>query len=200
MLAHYSSILNGVELNGSFYRTPPATTLERWAAETPAGFRFCLKAQRGLSYSAAGFDKEGLARVIGARMACLDERLGPLLVQFPPTANPDPGLLDRVLTALGCGRPSSSATMPGSTRGSTRCCAFMERRWWSPTKRSGRGRRASRRGRSPTTACAGTTTERLSGGGARSFVRSRPPGTSSTSTFDTSKKGPGELASCLSRA
>ena len=101
MLAHYSSILNGVELNGSFYRTPPATTLERWAAETPAGFRFSLKAQRGLTYSAAGFDKEGLARVVGARMACLDERLGPLLVQFPPTAKPDPGLLDRVLTALG---------------------------------------------------------------------------------------------------
>jgi uncharacterized protein YecE (DUF72 family) len=101
MLEHYASILNGVELNGSFYRTPPEATLHAWAAETPTSFRFCLKAQRGLTYSAAAFDKEGLARVVGARMTCLDERLGPVLVQFPPTAGPDPGQLDRVLRALG---------------------------------------------------------------------------------------------------
>jgi uncharacterized protein YecE (DUF72 family) len=101
MLEHYANLLNGVELNGSFYRTPPEATLQRWAAETPAGFRFCFKAQRGLTYSAAAFDKEGLAQVVGARMAGLGERLGPVLVQFPPTASPDPGLLDRVLSALG---------------------------------------------------------------------------------------------------
>ena len=101
MLGHYASLLNGVELNGSFYRTPPEATLTRWAAETPPGFRFCLKAQRGLTYSAAGFDKEGMARVVGARLACLGERLGPVLVQFPPTSAADPRLLDRLLGALG---------------------------------------------------------------------------------------------------
>jgi uncharacterized protein YecE (DUF72 family) len=101
MLQHYASRLNGVELNGSFYRTPPEATLQRWAAETPAGFRFCFKAQRGLTYSASDFDKEGLAHVVGARMAGLGERLGPVLVQYPPTADPDPGRLDRVLSALG---------------------------------------------------------------------------------------------------
>src|SRR5438105_15947507 len=101
MLAYYAERLNGVELNGSFYRTPPEATLQRWAAETPAAFRFCLKAQRGLTYSAAGFDKEGLAQVIGARLVCLGDRLGPVLIQFPPTARPDHGLLDRVLGGLG---------------------------------------------------------------------------------------------------
>jgi uncharacterized protein YecE (DUF72 family) len=101
MLKHYASHLNGVELNGSFYRTPPADTLQRWATETPPAFRFCFKAQRGLTYSAAAFDKEGLARVIGTRLACLGERLGPVLVQLPPTADADPGVLDRVLRALG---------------------------------------------------------------------------------------------------
>jgi uncharacterized protein YecE (DUF72 family) len=100
MLEHYASLLNGVELNGSFYRTPPEATLLGWAAETPTAFRFCLKAQRGLTYSAAGFDKEGLARVLGARMACLGERLGPVLVQFPPTTGSDARVLDQVLGAL----------------------------------------------------------------------------------------------------
>ncbi|TMB96238.1 MAG: DUF72 domain-containing protein, partial [Chloroflexi bacterium] len=31
MLAYYTERLHGVELNGSFYRTPPETTLVKWA-------------------------------------------------------------------------------------------------------------------------------------------------------------------------
>src|SRR5438105_13414212 len=74
MLAYYAERLNGVELNGSFYRTPPPDTLANWAAETPPGFRFSLKAARGLTYSAAGFDREGLAAQVGARLAELGTR------------------------------------------------------------------------------------------------------------------------------
>ncbi|MBO0683228.1 MAG: DUF72 domain-containing protein [Candidatus Dormibacteraeota bacterium] len=100
MLEHYASVLNGVELNGSFYRTPPETSLRRWAGQTPAGFRFCFKGHRALTYSGAAFDKESVASGFGARLAGLAGRLGPVLVQFPPTAAPDPGLLERVLVAL----------------------------------------------------------------------------------------------------
>ena len=100
MLQHYAERLNGVELNGSFYRTPPAETLEAWAEQTPAHFRLCFKAHRGLTYSAEAFDKEGLARELGDRLRLLGPRLGPVLVQFPPTRACDPGLLDRVLRAL----------------------------------------------------------------------------------------------------
>jgi uncharacterized protein YecE (DUF72 family) len=100
MLEHYAGILNGVELNGSFYRTPPEATLGRWGAEVPAGFRFCFKAQRALTYSGPAFDKESVASGFGGRLARLRQQLGPVLVQFPPVARPDPGLLDRVLAAL----------------------------------------------------------------------------------------------------
>ena len=75
MLAHYSERLNGVELNGSFYRTPPESTLAKWAEGTPPSFRFCMKAHRGLTYSADGFDRVGLARIISERMAPLGDRL-----------------------------------------------------------------------------------------------------------------------------
>jgi len=44
MLEYYSQRLNGVELNGSFYRTPPESTLVSWAAGTSQEFRFCMKA------------------------------------------------------------------------------------------------------------------------------------------------------------
>jgi uncharacterized protein YecE (DUF72 family) len=101
MLEYYSQRLGGVEVNGSFYRMPPATTLEKWAATTPAEFRFCLKASRGLTYSAEGFDRVGLARLFAERVAPLGERLGPVLLQFPPVRRRNPELLDSLLAALG---------------------------------------------------------------------------------------------------
>jgi uncharacterized protein YecE (DUF72 family) len=101
MLSFYAERLNGVELNGTFYRMPPAETIVKWLSETPDGFRFCLKAQRGLTYSAAGFDKESLAAAIGTRLRELGPRAGPVLVQWPPTRQRDVTLLDTVLAALG---------------------------------------------------------------------------------------------------
>jgi uncharacterized protein YecE (DUF72 family) len=106
MLRYYAERLTGVELNGSFYRTPPEATLEKWAAETPPGFRFCMKANRGLTYSADAFDKVGLARILTQRIAVLGERLGPVLLQFPPTRQRNVGLLDALLTALA--RPTAA--------------------------------------------------------------------------------------------
>lgn len=106
MLAYYASRLDGVELNGSFYRTPPETALLKWAAETPSSFRFCMKANRGLTYSAEGFDRVGLARIFTQRIAALGARLGPVLLQFPPARQKNVGLLDALLTALG--RPAAA--------------------------------------------------------------------------------------------
>jgi len=106
MLPYYADRLHGVELNGSFYRTPPESTLLKWAAETPPGFRFCMKANRGLTYSADAFDRVGLARIFTSRIAVLGERLGPVLLQFPPVRHKNISLLDALLTALG--RPAAA--------------------------------------------------------------------------------------------
>ena len=100
MLEHYASRLNGVELNGSFYRTPPATTLERWRDGTPAGFLFCMKANRGLTYSADAFDRVGLAHLFTERISTMGDRLGPVLLQFPPVRQRNLELLDGLLDAL----------------------------------------------------------------------------------------------------
>ncbi|HEY8864356.1 MAG TPA: DUF72 domain-containing protein [Candidatus Dormibacteraeota bacterium] len=101
MLAYYAERLNGVELNGSFYRTPPESAMLKWAATTPPGFLFCMKANRGLTYSAEGFDRVGLARILGERLAPLRDHLGPVLVQFPPARQLNLNLLDSLLGALG---------------------------------------------------------------------------------------------------
>jgi uncharacterized protein YecE (DUF72 family) len=101
MLGFYAERLNGVELNGSFYRTPPETALLNWAAQTPPEFRFCMKANRGLTYSAEGFDRVGLAGIFTQRIEVLAERLGPVLLQFPPARQRNLALLDSLLIALG---------------------------------------------------------------------------------------------------
>ncbi len=99
MLGYYAERLNGVELNGSFYRMPKPELPKAWAA-VPAGFRFCFKAHRGLTYSAEGFDRAGLARLFAERIEPLRSLLGPVLLQFPPVRKRDPGLLDALLEAL----------------------------------------------------------------------------------------------------
>ena len=106
MLAYYAGRLTGVELNGSFYRTPPETTLRKWAEDTPSSFRFCMKANRGLTYSAEAFDKVGLAKIFTERISVLGDRLGPVLLQFPPTRQKNLALLDSLLAALG--RPAAA--------------------------------------------------------------------------------------------
>lgn len=100
MLEYYSARLGGVELNGTFYRTPPDASLRAWAA-TPAGFKLCLKGHRALTYSAAAFPKEQVARDFSGRIGVLGERLGPLLLQFPPVRQRDLDLLRMLLDALG---------------------------------------------------------------------------------------------------
>ena len=100
MLDHYSARLNGVELNGTFYRAPQESSLQAWS-RTPPGFRLCLKANRALTYSAAAFPKAQVAADFGSRVGVLGERLGPILLQFPPVRQRDLDLLRTLLEALG---------------------------------------------------------------------------------------------------
>jgi uncharacterized protein YecE (DUF72 family) len=49
-LSHYATCFNAVEINATFYRRPAASTLERWHDDTPAQFRFAVKASRFLTH------------------------------------------------------------------------------------------------------------------------------------------------------
>src|SRR5260370_10294532 len=75
----------------------------KWRDGKPADFRFCMKAHRGLTYSGDQFDRIGLARIITERMTPMGDRMGPMLLQFPPIRKRDIALLDGLLSALGRG-------------------------------------------------------------------------------------------------
>ncbi len=100
MLTAYAERLRAVELNNTFQRAPTESTLTGWVEKTPEGFRFCPKGHRALTYSAEAFPKEEVARNLHDRLLGLGARLGPVLLQFPPTRRLDLNLLERLLGAL----------------------------------------------------------------------------------------------------
>ena len=42
-LDYASRVLTSIEINGTFYRTPPAASFKKWASEVPDGFVFSVK-------------------------------------------------------------------------------------------------------------------------------------------------------------
>jgi len=83
-LALYSRRLTTVEGNTTFYATPKAEVVARWAAETPESFRFCLKLPREISHEGALAAQIKTTRAFVERMAGLGQRLGPFFLQLPP--------------------------------------------------------------------------------------------------------------------
>ena len=84
-LSLYSRRLNTVEGNTTFYAAPSAETVARWRAETPEGFRFCLKFPKTISHEKRLRDAEAETDEFLARLEQLGERCGPAFLQLPPT-------------------------------------------------------------------------------------------------------------------
>jgi uncharacterized protein YecE (DUF72 family) len=84
-LSLYSRRLNTVEGNTTFYATPSAETVARWRAETPAGFKFCLKFPRSISHEKRLHNAEAETAEFVARLEQLGDRCGPAFLQLPPT-------------------------------------------------------------------------------------------------------------------
>ncbi|MFL5805405.1 MAG: DUF72 domain-containing protein [Roseiflexaceae bacterium] len=83
-LALYSRRLTTVEGNTSFYATPKAEVVQRWATETPETFRFCFKIPREISHEGPLAAQVETTRAFVERMAGLGDRLGPFFLQLPP--------------------------------------------------------------------------------------------------------------------
>ena len=84
-LPFYAARFATVEINFSFYRLPERTVFESWRQRTPEGFLFAVKGSRYLTHIRKLRDPdEPLARLM-ERASGLGEKLGPILLQFPPS-------------------------------------------------------------------------------------------------------------------
>lgn len=85
-LHFYSSMMNSIEINSSFYKVPLATTVSKWANDVPDGFKFTFKLFKGITHhTGLAFDSEMIKHFI-AVIDQVGDKKGALLVQFPPGA------------------------------------------------------------------------------------------------------------------
>lgn len=110
-LEHYASQYATVENDGSFYRLPAWQTFADWRARTPDGFVMAVKASRFLTHVRRLVDPaEPVARLLAAARG-LGPRLGPVLLQLPPTLPADPPRLAACLAEFSkaAGAPAAAA-------------------------------------------------------------------------------------------
>jgi uncharacterized protein YecE (DUF72 family) len=85
-LAFASRKLAVIEVNGTYYSSQKPQTFAKWAAETPDGFVFSLKASRFCTNRRILADAgESIDRFFSQGIAELGDRLGPILWQLAPT-------------------------------------------------------------------------------------------------------------------
>ncbi|MER7621302.1 DUF72 domain-containing protein [Streptomyces sp. NPDC126503] len=102
-LEEYARRFAAVENNNAFYRLPERHTFAEWRDRTPEGFVMAVKASRFLTHVKRLRDpEEPVERLLG-RARALGDRLGPVLLQLPPTLRADAGLLDAALARFPSG-------------------------------------------------------------------------------------------------
>ena len=115
-LEFYARWFDVVEVNSTFYGQPRATVAARWAERTPPGFEFAVKLYQKFTHplmfreaaaeAAPGADAHWLDETGSVRQADVDDfksgieplavagKLGPVLVQFPPSFTTTPDAVD----------------------------------------------------------------------------------------------------------
>jgi len=101
-LNYYASRLNAVEVNYTFRQLVKETTVQNWISETPAHFRFTIKAHQVLTHIKRLKSAEDFLRRFLTTLEELERagRLGPLLFQLPPNFKADQATLAEFLSAL----------------------------------------------------------------------------------------------------
>ncbi len=90
-LEYASHAFATIEINGTFYRLQRPEHYEEWRRRTPAGFRFAVKGSRFITHMKKLRDVEtALANFFASGVLRLEEKLGPVLWQFPAQMRFDP--------------------------------------------------------------------------------------------------------------
>ncbi|WP_327005288.1 DUF72 domain-containing protein [Dactylosporangium sp. NBC_01737] len=102
-LEHYAGVFGTVEVNNAFYRLPERATFEAWRERTPEDFVVAVKASRYLTHVRRLRDPREPVERLMDRARGLGGRLGPVLLQLPPTMRVDMEALDATLAAFPAG-------------------------------------------------------------------------------------------------
>lgn len=84
-LERYSHRFGAVEINSAFYRPHRPQTYAKWAASVPDSFRFAVKMPKVITHERCFRDVEAPLQRFLDESGELGAKLGPLLVQLPPS-------------------------------------------------------------------------------------------------------------------
>jgi uncharacterized protein YecE (DUF72 family) len=99
-LEHYARRFRVVEVNSTFYRLPGRETFADWARRVPDDFVFAMKASRYLTHIKRLVDPASAVERLFEHAEPLGAKLGPVLVQLPPTLPFAPERLRATLDAV----------------------------------------------------------------------------------------------------
>ena len=84
-LAYYATRFDTVEVDSTFYRIPTRQAITNWKNQTPQSFTFSLKFPGVITHVKMLKDCQTETGLFLERTRLLGEKLGPLLLQFPPS-------------------------------------------------------------------------------------------------------------------
>lgn len=89
LLSAYAEHFNTVEIDSTFYGIPRRSSVQKWYDSVPADFKFSAKFPKKITHDSdlTGVEDE-LDKFLNT-MAGLEEKLGPLLLQFPYSFKPE---------------------------------------------------------------------------------------------------------------
>lgn len=84
-LQRYAAVFSAVEINSSFYRSHRPSTYARWRDSVPDTFRFSIKIPRDITHNQRLRSSGELLERFLYEVSHLEEKLGCLLLQLPPS-------------------------------------------------------------------------------------------------------------------
>jgi uncharacterized protein YecE (DUF72 family) len=81
-LSHYATQFRTVEVDSTFYGTPPQSRVRGWYEKTPEDFVFAAKVPQVITHEKVLMDCDEEFRQFVNTMEVLGEKLGPMLLQF----------------------------------------------------------------------------------------------------------------------
>lgn len=88
-LTYYATQFNSIELNATFYRNFPITTVEKWYQKTPPDFKFFPKINQSISQFNRLQNCEAELNGYLDSISHLQEKLGTIFLQMHPTFAPN---------------------------------------------------------------------------------------------------------------
>lgn len=116
--AYYLRFFRTVEINNSFYKLPSRDTFASWRSSVPDNFVFAVKGSRFITHMKKLKDPQESIQRFFENVNALEEKLGPILFQLPPSWNVNEERLGAFL-----------ATLPPYYRYTFE---FRDRSWYTP--------------------------------------------------------------------